>query len=443
MKNFNYSKLLLLGLTIIAIVITTAILLYIFSKQTTIETSYSTIFNTNTKEEILIPNVSDENTKFNTADTTKKIQTFNISASTRLTDYNLYYCINFSPNIKQQINDEDFLIFNDLILILEENCTILFKYELNGNYSKDAYEFNISNIEEAKSEIPETEEVPQEVLNKENLNKDNLNKKENTKNTSPYFIKVNYKANVVTIYTKDTNGNYTVPYKAMICSCGKYTPTSGIYKTSDKYVWRPLINNVYGHYATRIVNKILFHSVPYTSPNNDALEYWEYDKLGQTASAGCIRLTVKDAKWIYNNCPSGTMVEFYADSTPGPLGKPTAQKISSNEECRNWDPTDPKEGNPWHTYKEVKTTSANTNNNEPITDAITSSEPFNNDTNVDISSSNETSTNNTNSDTPSNNESSPNDAGTDEHLTTNESVIDLSPKNELITEPILGNNILY
>lgn len=65
---------------------------------------------------------------------------------------------------------------------------------------------------------------------------------------------------------------------------------------------------------------------------------------------GCIRLKVSDALWIYNNIPTGTLVEFYSSSNPGPLGKPTAQKISGNEECRNWDPTDPSDGNPWKEY---------------------------------------------------------------------------------------------
>ena len=30
--------------------------------------------------------------------------------------------------------------------------------------------------------------------------------------------------------------------------------------------------------------------------------------LGQKASHGCIRLKVKDAKWIYDTCPEGTTV---------------------------------------------------------------------------------------------------------------------------------------
>ena len=39
---------------------------------------------------------------------------------------------------------------------------------------------------------------------------------------------------------------------------------------------------------------------------------------------GCVRLTVEDAKWIADNCPSGTTVEIYEDDDPEPLGKPEA-----------------------------------------------------------------------------------------------------------------------
>ena len=83
---------------------------------------------------------------------------------------------------------------------------------------------------------------------------------------------VNRTANCVTIYEKDANGEYTVPVKAMVCSCGTATPKSGTYKTSDRYTWRALVGNVYGKYATRIVGSILFHSVPYTAIDNASLE---------------------------------------------------------------------------------------------------------------------------------------------------------------------------
>ncbi len=171
----------------------------------------------------------------------------------------------------------------------------------------------------------------------------------------PYYIKINNSQNVITIYTKDSEGNYTVPYKAMVCSTGTATPKAGSkYKiTTYRREWNGLKGNVYGQYAVQIVGNILFHSVPYTAKNKSSLEYWEYDKLGTKASMGCIRLAVADAKWIYDNVGAGTWVEFYDDSSnPGPLGKPTAKKISDNEECRNWDPTDYVPENPWYLEKE-------------------------------------------------------------------------------------------
>ena len=62
---------------------------------------------------------------------------------------------------------------------------------------------------------------------------------------------------------------------------------------------------------------------------------------------GCVRLTTEDAKWIADNCPSGTSVEIYDDEDPGPLGKPEAVKIDADDVKRGWDPTDADENNPW------------------------------------------------------------------------------------------------
>ena len=177
-----------------------------------------------------------------------------------------------------------------------------------------------------------------------------------------YYIKVNLEQNVVTIYSKDEDGEYTIPVRAMVCSTGKATPTSGTYTIPngkwDRWTWGKMVGNVWAQYYVRIKGSILFHSVPYTSKDKSTLEYWEYDKLGTKASAGCIRLTVQDAKWIYDNCKAGSQVEFYSDPNPGPLGKPTAQKISDDEEVRSWDPTDPDNDNPWMDY--TRTSNKNT-----------------------------------------------------------------------------------
>ncbi len=217
---------------------------------------------------------------------------------------------------------------------------------------------NLINTNMIIGETQIEEEEPLEVLTEEQIKKEEVDVKEELKNenTSKYYIKVNYKANTITIYGKDENNQYTVPVKAMICSTGKDTPRSGVYKTSSKYRWHTLNGGVAGQYCTRIVGHILFHSVPYSEKYNPAsLKYNAYDKLGTTASAGCIRVTVADAIWIYNNCASGTMVEFYASSNPGPLGKPSARKIASESSAvRGWDPTDPDPKNPWKNYDTIK-----------------------------------------------------------------------------------------
>lgn len=206
-------------------------------------------------------------------------------------------------------------------------------------------------------------------------------------NSEQYYIKINNQANVVTIYKKDSNGKYTVPVKAMICSIGTATPESGVYKMSDKYTWRLLQGNVYGQYACRITGHILFHSVPYEKQDKSTLEWWEYDKLGTKASLGCIRLKVEDAKWIYDNCAKGTQVEFYSDADPGPLGKPSAQKISGDEAVRNWDPTDPDKNNPWKTYK--KDTKSDNNVKETSTKPTEQNTTTSKDKNSNVVSKNE------------------------------------------------------
>lgn len=184
-------------------------------------------------------------------------------------------------------------------------------------------------------------------------NKENLEEIYPT-GTTKYYIKVNCKSQTVNVYEKDENNKYSKPVKAMLCSTGVETPETGVYKiTSFKQEWLGLQGNVYGQYCTQIVGNILFHSVPYIEKNNpSSLEYWEYDKLGEEASLGCIRLTVESAKWIFDNCETGTQVEFYSSEDPGPLGKPETQKISDySEELKNWDPTDEKQENPWIIYK--------------------------------------------------------------------------------------------
>ena len=165
----------------------------------------------------------------------------------------------------------------------------------------------------------------------------------------PYLIRVNRLANCVTIYSKDSTGQYTIPIKAMVCSVGldDGTPLENG-QITDKYDWRLLFGNVYGQYAVRFNGHIMFHSVPYMATSKDSLKEGQYNLLGQPASQGCIRLSVADSKWIYDNCDRGTKVEVYDDVNPGPLGKPASIQIDPFSAYKGWDPTDPDPANPWN-----------------------------------------------------------------------------------------------
>ena len=170
-------------------------------------------------------------------------------------------------------------------------------------------------------------------------------------NGAPYYVRVNKKACVVTVYALDENGYYTVPLKSMICSPGQSTPI-GTFNTKVKYRWRTLVGNVQGQYSTRIVDSFLFHSVPYYTTNENTLKGEQFNYLGEAKSLGCIRLLVEDAKWIYDNCPLGTIVQIYENDIPGPFGKPTTIKIPTSGIFSCWDPTDPNQNNPWLQLKD-------------------------------------------------------------------------------------------
>ena len=273
----------------------------------------------------------------------------------------------FLSVLKMKIEDETaaFAILGAMIITFAVTIGT-FEYIRYTKLAETNANTNISQVAEKDANISDNIELKNtandlanEVLDEKDAKKKNEEEYEKLKKDNKissaadkYYIKVNYGAQVVTVYTKDSSGKYTKPIKAMVCSTGTYTPTSGTYRTLAKGNWWPLYGDVYGQYSTHIVDGILFHSVPYLeSGNKSSLEWWAYDQLGQRVSMGCVRLTVADAKWLYYNCPVGTQVEFYSSSNPGPLGKPTTRKISNAPNyVKGWDPTDPDSKNPWPKY---------------------------------------------------------------------------------------------
>ncbi|MBQ4564094.1 MAG: L,D-transpeptidase family protein [Lachnospiraceae bacterium] len=165
---------------------------------------------------------------------------------------------------------------------------------------------------------------------------------------SPYFIKVDRTANCVTIYERGADGSYANAVKYMVCSVGTDGNTPiGVFAISDQYRWRALFGGTYGQYASRITGNILFHSVPYLKEAGNSLAPGAYNQLGTKASQGCVRLTCGDAKWIYDHCPAGTVVEIFDGPTETVPEKPPSLFLDPESPYRGWDPTDPSADNPW------------------------------------------------------------------------------------------------
>ncbi|WP_407384169.1 immunoglobulin-like domain-containing protein [Ruminococcus sp.] len=191
-------------------------------------------------------------------------------------------------------------------------------------------------------------ERPDEVTTAIKANEDVLAANRASGDKDIFSITVNRRTNTVTVYTKDENGAFTVPVRAMVCSCG--TGGSDITITGDFSIyfqepWHPLFGDVYGMFVSGFEGPYLFHSVPYTAMQHDALETEEFNKLGELASQGCVRMMVADVYWIGLNCGLNTPVHVIdADAKADPLGKPAAVKIPDGV---RWDPTDNTEGNPF------------------------------------------------------------------------------------------------
>lgn len=190
-------------------------------------------------------------------------------------------------------------------------------------------------------------------------------KESNATNTNKFYIEINRAASAVTVfmYNKETK-KYDLPIKTCSVSVGadtwtnagtsklnpdsSYTPlgtysicTNGTsVKYSMKQMHEPDGKILYARWTSHIVGNVYFHSIAVASDSHYALNPYTYNRLGSPASAGCIRMTVADAKWLYDYASTGSIVKIVKGNAkkPGPLGKAPTIKVQGSI---NYDPTDP------------------------------------------------------------------------------------------------------
>lgn len=132
-------------------------------------------------------------------------------------------------------------------------------------------------------------------------------KKANANNSATNYLMVVDRANTHVMIMKRNGAEWKL-HRSYLCSCGKSsTPTiSGTYTVGSRgYQFTDDDHTCY--YWTEIRGDYLFHSVLYRAGTKKVLD----GRLGYHISMGCVRLSIDNAKWIYDNIPSGTKIIIY------------------------------------------------------------------------------------------------------------------------------------
>jgi len=152
------------------------------------------------------------------------------------------------------------------------------------------------------------------------------------KNTDPdkYYILLDTKNQVVTVFEHDDQGAYTHIVRRFLCSSGSTepddpldpedigTPTPrGKWKIGGRERFGKFANfsGEYARYWTQIVGSVYFHSLLFGARNVNAMKSYPFRHIGKNVSHGCVRLYVEDAKWLYYYACPGTVV-YVSNSEP-------------------------------------------------------------------------------------------------------------------------------
>jgi len=161
--------------------------------------------------------------------------------------------------------------------------------------------------------------------------------KDQLKNTDPerYYIWLDTKNQIVTVYERDENGEYTKIVRQFLCTSGRTqkkidpetgevmidpktgkpdagTPTpAGTWKigSRERFGKFASFGGEYARYWTQIVGGVYFHSAMFSARDVDHFKRGAWSGLGSAGSHGCVRLYVEDAKWLYYYACPGTTVE--------------------------------------------------------------------------------------------------------------------------------------
>ena len=177
----------------------------------------------------------------------------------------------------------------------------LSKYDIDGMFGENSAaairEFQASN------DLPETGEPDSRTL-------DLLFSSKAKAKPYPYRVEVSIADQTVTIFRLNANGEYEQA-RQFICSTGlnNTTPRGVFLDGFPVNRWHYFQKfDCWAQYSFEVEGGIMFHSVIYSGNSESTLRKSSVYALGSPASHGCIRLQVKDAKWMFEHCKRGSLV---------------------------------------------------------------------------------------------------------------------------------------
>ena len=175
------------------------------------------------------------------------------------------------------------------------------KYDIDGKFGSGTE--TALRAFQSTNELPETGEADDATLSL-------LFSDDAVAKRLPYRVEVSIDAQTVTVYQLNENDQYD-QVQQFTCSTGLGNSTPrGIfldgYPANRWHYFKKF--DCWAQYSFEIEGNILFHSVLYSDKDVDTLRKGSVYALGSPASHGCIRLSVKNAKWLFEHCKRGSLV---------------------------------------------------------------------------------------------------------------------------------------
>lgn len=155
----------------------------------------------------------------------------------------------------------------------------------------------------------------------------------------PYYIYYEKGRHVMTIYTADDKGYYTVPVRTISAASGS-TPAKtpvGMFKLGAKMRWKVFGANCHAQYGIEYSSGVFLHGPCYSEQRENSIISYYYNSIGDSSTGGCLRMQTGNIYWVYKNCDTGTKLEI-VDGSPRGLD---CERPAEIPESACYDPTDP------------------------------------------------------------------------------------------------------